>query len=199
MKLRDLSTTFKLTPDANGTKSVKTAVFRASWVFVFEPRETPNGEMKYQICMIFPKNKPEELKPMVQAILNTAAAKFGSDMNKWPVNLKNPLRDGDEERDNEEYKGAYFVNAGTKNPPGIVDRSLNPIMDRKEFYSGCYARASVNFYGYDTNGNKGVGTGLNNLLKWADGEPLSGAAVSADKDFAEFATADDGDGDDVAF
>ena len=193
IKLNDLVTTYGVKPDANGKTNCKTPVFRASYAFVHEPKETPNGEMKYQICIIFEKKNAADWKPVFQALVNAAAKKFGDDPNKWPKNLKCPVRDGDEERDNAEYKGALFLNAGNKNKPGIVDRQLNPIQNREEFYSGCYARASLSFYGYDTSGNKGVGTGLNNLLFWEDGPRLDGSSTAED-DFAEF-KADSSPGD----
>lgn len=189
IKLNDLVTKFGVTPSATGSASAKTPVFRSSYAFVHEPKETPNGELKYQICLIFEKNEASDWKPVFQAIVNAAAKKFGEDPNKWPKNLKCPIRDGDEERDNKEYQGCFFLNAGNKNKPGIVDRQLNPIQSREEFYSGCYARASLNFYGFDTSGNKGVGTGLNNLLFWEDGERLDGS-TTAEEDFAEFKSED---------
>ena len=46
-----------------------------------------------------------------------------------------------------------------------------------------YARVTINFYAYDTAGNRGVGCGLGNVLKIRDGEPLAGGA-SAESDFA---------------
>ena len=175
-----------MTPDANGNTRAKTPVMRLSYTFVFEPKETPSGDMKYTTCMIFNKDDKKELKSVVQSIANACAKKFGEDPKKWPKNLKCPLRDGDEERDNAEYENAYFMNGGNKNKPGLVDRQAQPIMDPAEFYSGCYARASLSFYPYDVKGNKGVGTGLNNLMKWDDGERLDGS-VSAEDDFKEFA------------
>lgn len=38
-------------------------------------------------------------------------------------------------------------------------------------YSGVYGRASINFYAFNSNGNKGIACGLNNLQKIGDGEP----------------------------
>ena len=172
-------------PDQNGSVRVKTPVFRSTYAFVFEPRETPNGEMKYQVCMIFPKDKFDDLVPVIQAIANAAAKKFGPNTSKWPKTLKCPLRDGDEERDAPEYNSALFMNSGSKNKPGVVDRQLNPLMSTDEFYSGCMARASLTFYGYDVSGNKGVGTGLNNLLFWEDAKRLDGTTDAGD-DFSEF-------------
>ena len=100
--------------------------------------------------------------------------------------LKLPLRDGDTERpDDPVYAGHYFVNANASEsyPPKVFDAALNPIMDRNEFYSGCYARASLTFYAFSASGNKGIAAGLNGLQKVADGEPLGGGGnVEADFD-----------------
>ena len=47
-----------------------------------------------------------------------------------------------------------------------------------------YARVTINFFPYDTQGSKGVGCGLGNVMKTRDGEPLAGGA-SAASDFAD--------------
>ena len=73
--------------------------------------------------------------------------------------------------------------------PGVVDASCQRIIDRSELYSGVYGRASINFYAYNANGNKGIACGLNNLQKIRDGEPLGGKAKAED----DFATEDDDD------
>ena len=98
--------------------------------------------------------------------------------------LKTPLRDGDTERpDDEAYANAYFINANATTAPGIVDADRNPVLTRSEVYSGVYGRASISFYAFNSNGNKGIACGLNNLQKLRDGEPLGGKA-SAESDFA---------------
>lgn len=104
--------------------------------------------------------------------------------------LKTPLRDGDVERpDDEAYADAYFINANSATAPGIVDADRNPILDRFEVYSGVYGRASINFYAFNSNGNKGIACGLNNLQKIRDGEPLGGKSRAED----DFATEEDED------
>ena len=50
-------------------------------------------------------------------------------------------------------------------------------------YSGCYARVSLSFYAFNTNGNKGVACGLGNIQKIRDGEPLGAGRISAESDF----------------
>jgi hypothetical protein len=76
-----------------------------------------------------------------------------------------------------------FLNANSKNAPGVVDKDLNVILDSEEFYSGCWGRVSVNFFPYDSAGNRGVGVGLNNVQKLKDGERLGGARATAENDF----------------
>ena len=65
-------------------------------------------------------------------------------------------------------------------------------MDQDEFYSGCICRVSITFFGFDIDGNKGVGASLNNIMKVRDGERLDGA-TNAEDDFAEFAGVSDSD------
>lgn len=76
------------------------------------------------------------------------------------------------------------MSVSSKTAPQIVDANLNPIINPVEFYSGCYGRASINFFAFNNSGNKGVSAALNNLQKLEEGEPL-GSIVSAERDFAD--------------
>ena len=121
------------------------------------------------------------MKAAIKAALEEGKAKFGG---KIPVTYKNPLRDGDAERpDDENYENSYFINANSARKPGLVDENLDPIIDKDDFYSGCFGRASINFYAFNVSGNKGVAAGLNNLQKLEDGVRLSGGGASAEEDF----------------
>ena len=95
--------------------------------------------------------------------------------------IKNPLRDGDRERpDDDAYANSFFLNANSATPPGVVDADRNEILTRSEVYSGVYGRASISFYAFNSNGNRGVACGLNNLQKLRDGAPLGGRARAED-------------------
>lgn len=160
---------------------VVTGKVRLSYVNVFEPRAAqPGQEPKYSVCVLIPKSDTATLTKVKAAIEAAKEAGKASWGGKVPAGLKTPLRDGDEERDGAEYKGHYFINANSKQKPGVVDAAVNPIMDQSEVYSGCYGRVSLNFYSYNTNGNKGVAAGLQNVQKTADGEPLSGRSRAED-------------------
>lgn len=149
---------------------------------------TPDEKEKYSICVLIPKSDTDTLKKLNAAIdaCKTdpkAIAKWGS---KWLASMKNPLRDGDSERDTDkspEYKGHYFINASTYTKPGVVDAQMNPILDKAELYSGCYGRVSVTAGAFNTDGNKGIKFWLNNVQKLGDGEPLGGGFSRAEDDF----------------
>lgn len=162
---------------------VVTGKVRLSYVNVFKPRASkPDQEAKYSLCVLIPKSDKATIDKVKAAIKAAAEAGVGKLGGKIPPNLKSPLRDGDTERDSPEYKGHYFINANSKQQPGVVDAQVQPILDPNELYSGCYGRVSLNFYAFNQEGNKGIGAGLQNVQKLADGEPLSGRS-RADEDF----------------
>ncbi len=171
---------------------VITGKVRFSYAHVFEPHALEEGQTpKYGVSILIDKKDKKTLKKIkdaIEAAKEEGKAKFGG---KIPKNLKTPLRDGDEEReDSPEYEGKMFINANSNRKPGVVYKNLEDIIDRDEFYSGCYGRASINFYAFNTAGNKGIACGLNNLQKLEDGERLSGGPT-AEEDFGDFDDDDD--------
>ena len=169
---------------ANKTNSTKvvTGVVRLSYEHVWEPASVNGSNPKYSVSLIIPKSDTKTIAAITQAIDNAirdGAAKFGGKIPPKGA-LKLPLRDGDTEREDEAYRDAYFLNANSTTAPQIVDRAVQPILDRSEVYSGCYARVSINFYAFNSNGNKGVACGLGNIQKVRDGEPLGGKTSAAD-------------------
>ena len=73
-----------------------------------------------------------------------------------------------------------------------IKAAIKAAIDTSELYSGIVGRASINFYAYNSNGNKGIACGLNNLQKLADGTPLGGHSRAED-DFADLDDEDDED------
>ena len=169
----------------NDATKVVTGVVRLSYANVWEPVSIKGGTPKFSVSLIIPKDDEKTLAAInaaIDAAIQDGVSKFGGKIPNRAA-LKLPLRDGDIERDDEAYKGSYFVNANSTTAPQIVDRAVQPILDRGEVYSGCYARVSINFYAFNTNGNRGVACGLGNIQKVKDGDPLSGKS-SAVVDFA---------------
>lgn len=160
-----------------------TGKVRFSFAHVFEPAETLNGSMKYSVSILIPKSDTETVERFKKAFEDTKQANINFFGGNIPKNLKGGLRDGDEEKDDSAYAGHYFINASSNEKPGVVDADVNPIIDKSEFYSGCYGRASINLYPYDVSGSKGIAAGLNNVQKLEDGEKFGGGS-SAANDFA---------------
>ena len=179
----------------NPTNVITGVNTRWSYVNAWEPKSINGGAPKYSVSLIIPKSDTktiEKIQAAIQAAYEEGQGKLKGNGKSVPALsvLKTPLRDGDAERpDDEAYADSYFVNANSGTAPGIVDADRNPIIDRSEVYSGVYGRASINFYAFNSNGNKGIACGLNNLQKIRDGEPLGGKTRAED----DFATEDDDD------
>ena len=182
------------------TQSTKviTGLVRFSYCHVFKPESVgETDEPKYSVCLFIATADTETIRKIREAIElakeNGKSSKFGG---KIPAGCKTPLRDGDVDReDDEAYADSYFVNCSSLQKPGIIDAAKNPITDETAFYSGCYGRASITFFAFNANGNKGIAAGLNNLQKLRDGDPLGGrqsAEADFDDDFID-------DGDDSDF
>ncbi len=168
----------------NTTTKVVTGEIRLSYAHLFEAYAHEDGqEPKYSTAVLIPKSDKKTIDKINKAVeAAKLAGKSKLEKNgKIPANLKTPLRDGDEERpDDEEYAGHYFLNASSKTRPGVVDQNLNRIIDSEEVYSGCYARVSLNFYAFAVSGNKGIACGLNNVQKLRDGDYLGGRSKAED-------------------
>lgn len=154
---------------------------RFSYLHCWEAESINGGEPKYSVSAIIPKSDTETIKKIkaaVEAAKQESISKWGG---KIPANLKLPLRDGDIDRpEDETYKDSYFFNANSKQAPQVVDAMVQPILEQSEVYSGCYGRISVNFYGYNSNGNRGIAAGLGNIQKIKDGEALSSRSKAED-------------------
>ena len=174
----------------NATKVITGVNTRWSYANVWEAKSINGGAPKFSVSLIIPKSDTktiEKIKTAIQAAYEEGESKLKGNGKTVPALsvLKTPLRDGDLERpDDEAYANSYFVNANSGTAPGIVDADRQPIIDHSEVYSGVYGRASINFYAFNSNGNKGIACGLNNLQKMRDGEPLGGK-TRAEDDFAD--------------
>lgn len=179
------------TSATNPTKVI-TGKCRLSYAHIWAPSKMDeDSPAKYSACIVIPKTDTKTLQKIQKAV---EAATADGIKSKWkgkkPAKLKLPLRDGDEERpDDEAFRGCYFLNANSSRRPGVVDLARNLIMDQDEVYSGCYCRFAINFYAFSTKGNNGVAVGLNNVQKVADGERLAGGS-NAEDDFDDDYTGD---------
>lgn len=175
-----------------GTTKVVTGKVRLSYANIFEPKSINGSEPKYSVSLIIPKDDKQQIEVIKQAIKNAieeGKSKLADKNGNIPKNIKLPLRDGDEDRpEDEAYANSYFLNANSIRAPQVVGTEIDKTtgkaiqLGEDDVYSGCYARVSLNFYAFNTNGNKGIACGLGNIQKIDDGERLGGSA-SAEEDF----------------
>lgn len=167
----------------NRTKVITGINTKLSYFHGWEPVSINGGAEKYSVSVLIPKDDTETVNAVNKAIdaaIEEGCCKISAGKKPNKAAIKLPLRDGDIERDDEAYKGHYFINANSTTAPQIVDRAVKPILDRSEVYSGCYARVSLNFYAFNSNGNKGIACGLGNIQKIRDGESLGCKTTAAD-------------------
>ena len=185
----------------NPTKVITGPNTRWSYCNAWEAKAINGGTPKFSVSLIIPKSDKKtiaKIEEAIKAAYREGEAKLKGNGRSVPALsvLKTPLRDGDVERpDDEAYADSYFVNANSSTAPmrcpALGEAARQPILDHSEVYSGVYGRASINFYAFNSNGNKGIACGLNNLQKIRDGEPLGGRSRAED-DFAD----EDGDEED---
>lgn len=154
---------------------------RLSYANIWEARQTMEGDrMQYSCSLLIPKSDTETVQAIRAMMAKVEAEAVSTKWNgKKPASYAHPLlRDGDAERpDDSTYAGCYFMNAkaNADHRPQIVDAACNPVMDRDEVYSGCYANVKVSIYAYNNpKGGKGISAGLVAVQKTKDGARLGG-------------------------
>ncbi|MBR1898425.1 MAG: DUF2815 family protein [Oscillospiraceae bacterium] len=163
-----------------------TGEVRLSYAHLYDPYSNNGGEPKYSVTVLMPKTDVQ-----AKARLDAAfeAAKQKGIAEKWngvlPPVVASAIHDGDGVRPNgepfgAECKGHWVFTASSKNPVSLVDASMNPIVQKGELYSGCYARVCVSLFPYNSNGKRGIGIGLEAVQKLRDGDPLGGGVSVAD-------------------
>lgn len=159
------------------------------------------GRPKYGVMAVFVPTefakdsdlaRAEKLKweAMVRIANEASIKKFQKPLGQLPPNFKKPWHRGDEKAEYGFDATMVYTNITSHMKPGIVfSDGKTKITDPEKFYPGCYARASVNAYGYDNSG-KGVAFGLNNLMFVKDGERLDNS-VDAAVEFGEMGVESD--------
>lgn len=183
----------------NPTKVITGKHTIMSYLNVNEPKAPlGGGTPKYSVSLIIPKSDTvtvAKIRAAIQAAYEEGQSKLKGNGKFVPAleDIKTPLRDGDKDRKGDEvYQNAWFVNANSTTKPGVVDADRQPILDSSELYSGIIGRASINFYAFNSSGNRGIACGLNNIQKLSDGTPLGGHSRAED-DFADLDGEDEDD------
>ena len=181
----------------NPTKVITGKNTIMSYLNVNEPKvPLGGGTPKYSVSLIIPKSDTvtvAKIRAAIQAAYEEGQSKLKGNSKFVPAleDIKTPLRDGDKDRKGDEAcQNSWFVNANSTTKPGVVDADRQPILDSSELYSGIIGRASINFYAFNSSGNRGIACGLNNIQKLSDGTPLGGHSRAED-DFADLEEEED--------
>jgi len=162
-----------------------TAEARLSFPHFFQPAEPyeAGGKLYYQADLIFePGAGLDQLRAEVEKTFQ--AYDWGPKPPKeWRSPIKSCVKNA--ERGLTGYEeGSFYITPKNEEKPGIVvGPNREPLVERSEIYGGCYVRAQVVAYCYNTKGNKGVGLSLRNIWKTRDGEPFGEKRDSAEEAF----------------
>lgn len=173
---------------------------RLSFVNLLEAKAFEGQEAKYSTMVLIDEDDIKTLAKIEKAIDEAYKQGVASGKLKGVKRdkLKITLHDAEDKFDieeNPEFEGKKIINLSAKQKPGILNKYKEKTEDPEEVYSGVYAHVSMNFFPYNTAGNKGVSAGLNNVMVLGHGDYLGGRA-SAESDFSDFEVEED-DIDDI--
>ena len=173
------------------TGNLVTPKGRLLWNALFQPRKNKNGTPgKFEFNIAIPKDA--DVKVLQQAALEAGKEKFPKlfkdAAGKWPSSVKSPFKKSADNDKLAEIADEYpmFFAARAKDRPGVVGPNGRAEgVEPEHVYAGRFVKASVQAYGYDVDGNKGVSFGLVNVQLLEDGEELviGGGRVSAESEF----------------
>lgn len=168
---------------------VTTPEFRAAFIQVFKPGKPKDAKPEqlpnYSIRAAFPPTT--DLSTLKAEAQRAAEAKWGE--GKIPKTLRSPFRRNDEldtpiKGIDDDWIVMTFTRREADGRPGVVDQNVQAILDESDVYAGAWFFASVNAYGYEHTGNKGVAFGLQNVQLSKDDEALGRGRSKPEDDFA---------------
>lgn len=139
-------------------------------------KQTDETDREYSLTLLFRKSDPrlKSMETKIMELLKKAAPK------KRAVWSKSPVKDGDdkfrENKDqNSDYQGTKYIivtRPGDLEPPEILNEKNEPMLNKAEFYAGCYAQASIDFKVYNNEFGMGVTAYWSGTKKVADGDAI---------------------------
>jgi hypothetical protein len=192
--------------DNQDARRIVTPTFKASFPHLFKPSAIKGGEPKFSVTMLFPKDK--DLSVIKLAMKHAKIEEFGPNSKEWPDDLESPVLDGDDFPDRQGYPGNWVIKASTgeEYPPEVIDEQGDEILNAKDFYPGCFARAQVFCRVWTFGKKQGIQFMLNGVKKVGDGKPFGGRksvkdtfAKVEDDDYESDLDGSDDSGDDSDF
>lgn len=178
-------------------KSIQLPPALGAFASLFKPRPAMEAGKppKYELTLLYPKDKPQALDGLMAAAKEVAEGMWGEKAAAVLKRLKYPIiKDGDEKEDIAGFPGHFYVKATSVRAPGVVgvvDGTKQLVFEDSEAYSGCTFVAAVSVFAYDHPvGGKGIGIGLDNVLVVKKGDRMDGRK-SAEAEFSGYAVGDE--------
>lgn len=150
-----------------------TPVGVVSYPQFFKAKAYEDKEPVFSGDLIF--SQKTDLIKIKKAIFAAKKKKWGADKDKWPTGMRSPIKDGNEKKDKQGYKGNVYITCSNKLRPDVVDKDMVPITEASgDLYAGCRARFAIRASAYDNKGNKGVSLYLEFVQKIGEGNRMSG-------------------------
>jgi hypothetical protein len=173
------------------TGNIVTPKGRLLWNALFSPRKDKKGNVgKFEFNIAIPKGA--DMKVLQDAVLEAGKDKFPKlfkdAAGKWPSSVKSPFKKSSENDKLGEIADEFplFFAARSKDRPGVVGPNGRAEgVEPEQVYAGRWVKASVQAFGYEFEGNKGVSLGLVNVQLLDEGDELviGGGKVSAESEF----------------
>jgi hypothetical protein len=142
-----------------------------------------DGVAKHDITLLIPKGA--DIEVLKTAAAESATEKFGAKAKS--MSLRHPFRKTAEKDQLAELAEDFplYITCRSKDRPGVVGPNGKPVDDPEQIYPGRWVRASIQAFGYEKKGNKGVSFGLQNVQLLDHDDPLAigGGRVSAEAEF----------------
>jgi hypothetical protein len=173
--------------------SLKSPLFRGSFVHLAKPRVTENDDgsesSQYEITMAMPKTAPATkafIADLTRMLQSSAEDKHGGKVKA--VTLKHyPIKDGDEMADSNEdgkydnFRDHWVITAKSNFKPDAIDINGDPLLTTDELYSGAWYKIQVSTWAWENKkGGRGVSINLEAVIKMKDDKRIGGGVKAAD-------------------
>jgi len=166
-----------------------TPIGMLSFPRLFSPQASAFGqEPRYSCAILFDpaaQSSPEYIS-MKKAVMEVGVAEWGSDRMKdgnFVRTLRLPFRSCDEKQFEGYEAGWVFINARSKDKPGVIDGRLQDITAEADIWPGQLGRLYISPFAYEVSGNRGVAFALNHVQITRKDMPRIDGRIAANKAF----------------
>lgn len=141
-----------------------------------------NAKKKFSVSLLIPPTC--DISLLKKAAEEAAVAEWGSKVRE--MRIKSPFLKAEEYKYEGYLPGWVLLRPSAESKPTVVEPKNGALIrivedDPEIVYPGRWATVSLNTFAYDTNGNKGISFGLNNVMLLNHDESLGGRMKAEDE------------------